>query len=65
MTSANSALINHEYKAAAVLAGSIIEALLLWALEQLDKPEVNKAANSPSLQSWILESLLTGGLWVP
>src|ERR1022692_3824160 len=33
ISSANSALLNHEYKAASVLGGSVVEALLLWGLE--------------------------------
>jgi hypothetical protein len=34
VSSATAALWNHEYKAATVLAGSVVEALLLWALEE-------------------------------
>ena len=34
MSTARRALDNHEYKAAAVLAGSVIEALLYWALQE-------------------------------
>jgi hypothetical protein len=37
MSSTEEALANNEYKAAAVLAGSVIEAVLLWAL-RVDKP---------------------------
>ena len=37
MSVAHRALGNGEYKAATVLAGSVIEALLLWALKRLEK----------------------------
>jgi hypothetical protein len=36
ISAANSALANNEWKAATVLAGSVVEALLLWALQQQD-----------------------------
>jgi hypothetical protein len=35
-SSAFSDLLNHEYKSATVLAGSVVEAQLLWALEETD-----------------------------
>ncbi|HYD50450.1 MAG TPA: hypothetical protein VEB21_18995 [Terriglobales bacterium] len=38
------ALANAEWKAATVLAGSVIEALLLWAIQQKTPPEISAAA---------------------
>lgn len=38
--STNLALSNGEWKAATVLAGSIVEALLLWSLQQRHTPEI-------------------------
>ena len=40
------ALINQEWKAATVLAGSAIEALLLWALSQKEQAEINGAIDA-------------------
>jgi hypothetical protein len=60
ISSANSALINHEYKAATVLAGSVIEALLLWGLETYGEPRVRAAfASAPAkpLNEWALGPL--------
>jgi hypothetical protein len=42
--SVNRALSNGEWKAATVLAGSVIEALLLWALQRRDPTAVATAA---------------------
>jgi hypothetical protein len=42
ISAANRALQNGEWKAATVLAGSIVEALLLWALQQLQQEESAK-----------------------
>src|SRR5258708_8756204 len=44
LSSANSALMNHEYRATAVLGGSVVEALLLGALEQEGESKVRAAA---------------------
>lgn len=38
----NNALSNSEWKAATVLGGSVVEALLLWALQQRDSVEVQE-----------------------
>src|SRR5262249_31478570 len=46
MSTANQALANGEWKAATVLAGSVIEALLLWALQQEPAPALRTAINS-------------------
>lgn len=43
ISATNQALSNGEWKAATVLAGSVIEAVLLWALNQHDQEEVRKA----------------------
>jgi len=44
MSAANSALSNGEWKAATVLGGSVVEALLLWALqEKRSNPEITGA----------------------
>ena len=40
ISAANQALLNGEWKAATVLSGSVIEALLLWALSQRQAAEV-------------------------
>jgi hypothetical protein len=42
----NRALSNGEWKAATVLAGSVIEALLLWALQQRSPEEVTSAVTT-------------------
>lgn len=42
----NRALSDSEWKGATVLAGAILEALLLWALQQLDPSKVSDAANT-------------------
>jgi hypothetical protein len=43
MGAVNRALSNGEWKAATVLAGSVIEALLLWALQQRPAPDITTA----------------------
>jgi hypothetical protein len=62
----NRALSNGEWKAATVLAGSVIEALLLWALQQRKPEDVASAATalvmantlkhqpSSDLEQWVL-----------
>jgi hypothetical protein len=64
--SINRALSNGEWKAATVLAGSVIEALLLWALQQRHAADVMSAAATlvtsktlnkkpkPDLEEWAL-----------
>lgn len=46
ISATNQALSNGEWKATTVLAGSIIEALLLWRLKQHDQEEVKTAINT-------------------
>jgi hypothetical protein len=46
MGSINRALSNGEWKASTVLAGSVIEALLLWALQQRNSADVTNAVAS-------------------
>lgn len=63
---ANRAFVNAEWKAATVLAGSVVEALLLWALRQRDPNTVEQAADearcrhakSP-LEKWDLSEFIT------
>lgn len=43
MSAANRALANSEWKAATVLAGSVVEALLLWAIQRRSSDEVGQA----------------------
>ena len=58
--SVESAFSNGEWKATTVLAGSVVEALLLWALQQqpptnvLAAPTAAKFKLSPSLETWYL-----------
>jgi hypothetical protein len=46
ISSANQALSNGNWKAATVLAGSVVEALLLWALQERGPAEVKKAIDA-------------------
>jgi len=46
ISATNQALSNGEWKAATVLAGSVIEALLLWRLNQYEEKDVNRARTS-------------------
>jgi hypothetical protein len=46
ISATNQALSNGEWKAATVLAGSVIEALLLWVLNQHDQEKVRKASET-------------------
>ena len=46
VSATNLALSNGEWKAATVLAGSVIEALLLWALKRHDEDERSTAVNT-------------------
>ena len=65
----NSALTNGEWKAATVLAGSVIEALLLWALQQSPPVDIqaavkrllgNKFSKNPDkdLKKWVLHEYI-------
>jgi len=62
ISAATSALNNHEYKASTVLAGSVIEALLLWGLSELGDQEVRTRTATlqlpkKSLDTWHLGDL--------
>jgi hypothetical protein len=68
ISSIQRSLIDGEWKPATVLAGSVIEALLLWALEERDKVSPGDAARAavaaklrprPVLDSWELHELVT------
>ena len=52
--------MDHEYKAATVLAGSVVEALLLWALtEKIGEPTVLSMTKSAKpLTDWTLGPLI-------
>jgi len=66
----NSALANGEWKASTVLAGSVVEALLLWTLQQSPLTNVTSAAEelvdaktlkrkpSANLEDWFLPELI-------
>jgi hypothetical protein len=68
--STNLALSNGEWKASTVLAGSIVEALLLWALQQRASTEIQQAIDklkgkgvsikhsASSLEDWVLYELI-------
>jgi len=68
--STNLALSNGEWKAATVLAGSIVEALLLWALQQRTTAEIQNAivdlksksvsikSRATNLEDWMLYELI-------
>lgn len=65
--SAEKALNNGEWKAATVLGGSIIEALLLWALQQHTKPEraaaMQRAVRSGKISRVLQVDDLTAWEW--
>jgi hypothetical protein len=46
ISATNSALANGEWKAATVLAGSVIESLLLWALQQRPQTDITTAVST-------------------
>jgi hypothetical protein len=46
ISAVNSALINREWKAATVLAGSVVEALLLWAIKKARPKKIQAAIKS-------------------
>jgi hypothetical protein len=48
ISASNQALCNGEWKAATVLAGSVIEALLLWALQEVQTTDPGKINNARS-----------------
>jgi hypothetical protein len=61
ISSANTALMNHEYKAATVIGGSVVEALLYYALDKVGEMKVKASAPSaPSkpLNEWTLAPMI-------
>jgi len=62
LSDAASALRNNEWKAATVLAGSVIEALILWELTQHVPCDQSKltSISSKSLEVWDLHHYLEG-----
>jgi hypothetical protein len=55
ISTAMSALRNGEWKAAAVMSGSVAEALLLWALQRHEQEDVNAVVKrSKPLEQWDL-----------
>jgi len=46
LATSRSALLNEEWKPATVIAGSLLEALLLWAIQQRPGPDVQIASSS-------------------
>src|SRR5262249_47471723 len=62
LSTATSALHNGEWKASTVLAGAVIEALLLWAIQR-DPAKFAGAANKPkkALERWDLADLIDVG----
>jgi hypothetical protein len=63
MSTASSALTNHEYKASTVLAGSVVEAMLLWALQTHGEVSVRAASSVPNepLNKWSLDPMIKAG----
>lgn len=49
LEASRSALLNNEWKAATVLAGSLVEALLLWAIRQKKPAEIQSGVQSAKL----------------
>ena len=64
LSAINSSLVNGEWKATTVLAGSVVETLLLWALRQKNFADVKFAAKNkdlkvkPHLQYWVLHEYI-------
>ncbi len=69
ISAANSAISNNEWKAATILSGSVVEALLLWALEQRPSGDVLLATKKlmggtftrhppTSLEEWVLSQYI-------
>ena len=57
MHAATSALMSHEYKGSTVLAGAIVEVLLLWGLDRVGEVNVRTAyagAKKGALDTWTL-----------
>lgn len=63
ISATNKALSNSEWKAATVLAGSLVEALLLWALEEFQQQNLAQYSAAlaqlgrrvdPDIQKWVL-----------
>lgn len=51
LMSTRSALLHEEWKAATVIAGSLVEALLLWGIKQSAKVDISKACQSSLAKS--------------
>lgn len=64
LSATNNALSNGEWKAATVLAGSIVEALLLWKLLKTNRSEIDAAVArlklkvKPNLEEWALHEYI-------
>jgi hypothetical protein len=60
IATASSALRNGEWKAAAVLSGSVIEALLLWALQKTHANQIQAHGIGPKkpLEKWSLDEYI-------
>jgi hypothetical protein len=61
ISAATSALANHEYKAATVLAGATVEALLLWALQETGEATIRGLTSSAAarpLEEWTLGQII-------
>lgn len=57
ISTATSALMNHEYKGATVLAGAVVEGLLLWGLDRFGDANMRTAypqAKTAPLEKWML-----------
>jgi hypothetical protein len=60
ISAVDAALTNNEWKAATVLAGSVVEALLLWALQQRQPADITHATEvlgrrfESDIQRWVL-----------
>jgi hypothetical protein len=67
MSAANNALSNGEWKASTVLAGAVIEALLLWAIEQQTPASLHSVLTSlgrklnSNPQKWFLSDYIDVG----
>ena len=70
ISASNQALLNGEWKAATVLAGATVEALLLWALKQQNPDDIKTAVSAlvaskklrsdtkPTPDGWVLHQLI-------
>jgi hypothetical protein len=58
LSEVNEAIRNRNYKSATVLAGSLVEALLLWAIEQRPPADIATAVTALKAQGKILQKVL-------